>query len=81
MSSTTRPASGTSRGWIVTRATWGSMWVGAGTPTTVSVASQAGESRNTDSTCPSGPTPSTMTSSIGSPSGDGGSPAARSDAA
>ena len=61
----------------MTRATCGSTWVGAGTAATSPSASQTAEPGNTDSTWPSGPTPSTMRSKTGSPSSPAGGPAPR----
>ena len=60
-----RAAAATSRGWIVTRSTCGSTWVGAGTGATFVPASQTAEPGNTDRTCPSGPTPSHTRSNDG----------------
>ena len=66
----TRRAAATSRGCIVTRSTWGSMCVGAGTAVHKAGESQTAEPGNTERMCPSGPTPTTNTSKAGSDAGD-----------
>ena len=67
--SITWPATDSSRGLSVTRATWGSMCVGAATAMTIGASgSSAGLPGKTESTCPSGPMPSRITSKTGRPS-------------
>ncbi len=68
----------TSAGLSVTRATCGSMWVGAGIASAQSAESNAAEPGKTERTCPSPPMPSRMRSRTGQPSASGRSAARRS---